>query len=378
MSKFYVQQPPLMVQPDAYRRRFREHIRANWSDLLESIPDRIETINRVHSALLRFLTLRPGSLDRRVCDGLVVEGHGDLRPEHVFFTSPLAIIDCIEFNRELREIDVADELCFLGMECDRLGKPEVFKAIMSRYSEMTGDQPDRSIVAFYKTYRACVRAKISALQGVQASSSLRPHHLGMAQRYLQLASDYLSDVGPRLVIAVTGLMGTGKSTLASALADALGGELLQTDELRRRRYGRSADRLNYASGHYQPRFRDVVYSDLIDAAKKQLEKGGSVILDGTFLKKSHRASVLEMARQHDATGIMVRCDCPREIAIGRIQNRTWANDHSSEAHPRLFDQQLAEFEPDANSCPTLKIDTRHPLDNQVDAVLDFVKAHLNS
>ncbi len=88
--------------------------------------------------------------------GRIVEGHGDLRPEHIWLGEPPAIIDCLEFSAELRTLDVADELGFLALECERLGAPQLGRALLDAYAGAAGDVPDAALVDFYQAWRACV------------------------------------------------------------------------------------------------------------------------------------------------------------------------------------------------------------------------------
>ena len=94
--------------------------------------------------------------------GHVVEGHGDLRPEHLFLTEPPVIIDCLEFNRSLRLVDPLDEIAFLGMECAKLGADWVAGALYRALNGVLGAPPPE-LAEFYWRYRALLRARLSLL-----------------------------------------------------------------------------------------------------------------------------------------------------------------------------------------------------------------------
>ncbi|MGB8621533.1 MAG: hypothetical protein WCD16_01825 [Paracoccaceae bacterium] len=102
-------------------------------------------------------------LEDRVRQGRIVEGHGDLRPEHVFLTDPPAIIDCLEFNRRLRLVDPFDEIAFLGLECALLGADNVFPTLLGQLSEALDDLPPQPVLEFYWRYRALLRARLALL-----------------------------------------------------------------------------------------------------------------------------------------------------------------------------------------------------------------------
>ncbi len=176
---FYQQLPPLSESADAYRGAIESHVLANRRELLR--PEHrmtVALVKRVHTAQLRLLVLAPELLNERVCDGRIIDGHGDLRPEHVYLLPAPTVIDCIEFNDTFRRLDVLDELGFLAMECDRLGTPWVGRQLLERYFDVGGEHPHEALLNFYKCYRACVRAKVLALRSeqVDAPSRLRIRH----------------------------------------------------------------------------------------------------------------------------------------------------------------------------------------------------------
>lgn len=119
---------------------------------------------RGRAALARLrevLEREPGILTERVEAGRIVEGHGDLRPEHVCLTDPPVVIDCLEFSRDLRLVDPFDELAFLAMECAAMGAPWVGPVLLGRCAEALEDRPSAQQLAFYIAYRATLRARQS-------------------------------------------------------------------------------------------------------------------------------------------------------------------------------------------------------------------------
>jgi aminoglycoside phosphotransferase family enzyme len=134
------------------------------------------------------------ALDTRVAEGRIVEGHGDLRPEHVCLSQPPAIIDCLEFSRELRVLDPADELGFLALECERLGAPHARAAVLSAYARITGDRPGDALVHFYQSLRAGVRARLAIRHLLDPAARNAPRWRRKALRYLDLAQAHLRAV----------------------------------------------------------------------------------------------------------------------------------------------------------------------------------------
>ncbi|WP_212523391.1 hypothetical protein [Actibacterium sp. MT2.3-13A] len=118
-----------------------------------------------------------------------VEGHGDLRPEHVFLTEPLAIIDCLEFSEMLRTIDPFEEIVFLGLECAQLGAGWVLALLRDRLAAGLDDRPPPALLAFYWRYRALLRARFALLHltepVIRTPAKWRP----LAQAYIALSQE---------------------------------------------------------------------------------------------------------------------------------------------------------------------------------------------
>lgn len=369
LSDFYQRLSPLTVRADQYRSDIEHHVRANLAELSQAghaLPRGM--VQRPHQGQLRLLKLAPELLNARVCDGRIVDGHGDLKPEHICLDTEPVVFDCIEFNDEFRRIDAIDELCFLAMECEHLGADAVGQKVLETYCRTSGDRPPRELMAFYKSYRACVRAKVLALRAEQLPPQQRDATLQQARRYLQLADRYAAPLAAPLVLVVGGLMGTGKSTLASALADALGLDVLGTDALRREMFGRSQQPAAFGEGIYRPAARRQVYFEMLDRAEGLLDERLSVVLDGTFLDSEPRTRLVELCRRRGATALFVRCWCPPEVARKRIAARGTRT--ASEARPELLDQQLATADDRAIGLPTVEVDTTEDLPLQVQAVLE--------
>ncbi len=196
LARFYRAAEPAGLEPAQYRRRFIEDVEANFEALATPafrLPR--QTVERVGTAQLGFLEQAAGEIEARVGTGRVIEAHGDLRPEHICLLDPPKIIDCLEFNRDFRLLDAADELAFLAMECDRLDAPFVGRVLFATYAAETGDRPPQRLIDFYKSYRAGLRAKLAIWHirepGMRGARAWRE----LARQYLRLADDYLRRSG---------------------------------------------------------------------------------------------------------------------------------------------------------------------------------------
>ena len=195
LADHYSRQPPLTVQPDSYRRQLAQRVRTNLNDLLVRLPAWASTIDQVHLGQLRQLTLHACLFDRRVCDGRVIDGHGDLRPHHVYVLSRLVVIDRLTSACQLRQVDIAEDLSLLVMECEQLGLDDVGQALLQHYASRTGDHPPASLLAFYKSCCACLRASVLARRATQENELERASDLALAEAYLRQAAGYLQRQG---------------------------------------------------------------------------------------------------------------------------------------------------------------------------------------
>lgn len=377
LARFYYGLSPVTTETRAYRQTLEAHVRGNRGELLDEahhLP--LALAKRIHAAQLLTLLVEGEQFESRVCDGRIVEGHGDLRPEHICLEAPPAVFDCIEFNAEFRRLDAADELAFLAMECDRLGANWIGRRIIDAYRRKTGDRFSELLWNFYKCYRACVRAKVAALrsaEGVAEGPSPAASPDPSAVEYLNLADRYAARLGPPAAIVVTGLMGSGKTTLAEALAESLGAELIQTDRLRREMFGASAAPAKFDEGVYRPENRRLVYEQLFRREQQALADGLSVILDGAFLAAEQRRRAWQIAEAAGAIPLVVRCVCPPEVARERLAQRLAKGAALSEARADLYDMQSARLEPDAPGFVSLEIDTTYGRSQQIASVAALLR-----
>ena len=165
----------------------------------EGLRQRIEQ-TRVHAvrvAQQAFLARASALLEQRIRDRRVGEGHGDLRPEHVCLAHEPVVIDCLEFNREFRLLDAAEDLAFLALECERLGDAELGRHILSLYARISGDDPDPGLLSFYMSRRACLRAKTAAWHLNDPGLANPGKWRGRAGEYLGLAAKYATALAER-------------------------------------------------------------------------------------------------------------------------------------------------------------------------------------
>jgi len=185
LAAFYQRAAPLRMTGADYRALLCEELLSSRRELTD--PEHAVREDLVESAVgegLGFLARRQDLLDERAAAGKIIEAHGDLRPEHICLEERPVIIDCLEFNRNLRILDPASELTFLALECERLGGAEAGKAILETYRDQTGDRPPAALMTFYRTYHACIRAKVAIWH-------LRDPHVRDVRKWISRAQEYL-------------------------------------------------------------------------------------------------------------------------------------------------------------------------------------------
>lgn len=196
LAAFYRGLPPIAMSLAEYRDRLARDIeacRTELGDRAHGLPG--DSFAETADTLLAFVARESDVLAARLAAGRIVEGHGDLRPEHICLLERPVVIDCLEFNREFRVLDVADELAYLAMECARLGAAGVGEAIFAACCERMGDRVPPSLVRFYCGYRALVRAKIAAWHTRDAAPDEIEKWRARAREYLALAAGYVQAGG---------------------------------------------------------------------------------------------------------------------------------------------------------------------------------------
>jgi aminoglycoside phosphotransferase family enzyme len=188
IAQFHRSLPPLKPVPHQWRKTIGEAIASNASALL-AYPQWLPTteVERLCQQQRAFLQAHGAWIDARIHQGCMVEGHGDLRAEHVFVSDTVGAIDCLEFSAALRQLDCADEIGFLALDCERLAGEAVGNALLQYYQTITHDYPPPALLHFYQSVRAAIRARLAILR--LSEPSYRPHHewVARARLWLQLA-----------------------------------------------------------------------------------------------------------------------------------------------------------------------------------------------
>jgi aminoglycoside phosphotransferase family enzyme/predicted kinase len=325
-------------------------------------PPRFELIR---TATTGFLDRRHSLFEKRLQQGSVREGHGDLRSEHVYFTPDgIQILDCIEFNERMRYNDVASDIAFLAMDLDYRGAFRASEQFISAFVPCFGDLRMLAMMDFYLCYRACVRLKVTCfrLQQESLEADQRRFLLERTRTFAALACRYAKRFLLPTVYVVMGMIAAGKSTVARALADAFGAPLLSTDTIRKELFDKAAPGGEYGKGVYRREARSLVYAKLLLTAQEQLQNHRSVVLDATYSGEKQRAEALRLATENRAAIVFIECTCPDEVIRRRLEKRE-TQGSISDARLPIWEEFRKNYQPPEEIPPALRLraDATRPL-----------------
>lgn len=296
-----------------------------------------------------FMTGNEELFEERVRQHRIRECHGDLHLEHICLAPAITIFDCIEFNERFRNTDVAADVAFLAMDLDYNAYPELAERFVRSYRRYSGDPHIATLINFYKAYYAYVRGKVISFKLDDPGIGLaeRDAAKGAAHGYFDLACNYAARPLKPFLIVMSGLMGTGKSTLAQTLARRLGAPAIQSDVVRKEMLSldRTARRRDeYGQGIYNDSVTDLTYTELFNRAGQILQDGKSVIIDASFKKKDLRLRAQDIARAAKADFLVVECVSAEGTIRERLEQRAHLKDEPSDGRWELFAAQKQDFE----------------------------------
>lgn len=294
-----------------------------------------ETVDELVSAQRLALERHAELLDTRARNGRVVRGHGDLHLANIALVEGEPVLfDCLEFSDDLATVDVLYDVAFLVMDLWKAGCEDAANLVANRYCDRSAvDEDGWPLFPLFVSLRATVRAHVRAAAGPADD----------AQAYLRLARDVLGGCGPRL-IAVGGRSGTGKTSLARALAPSLGSppgaRVLRSDVLRKRLAG-VAPEVRLSPDSYTREASETVYAATLTLAEQHLRAGDTVIVDAAFLRQDERGDAAALAErvQVPFTGLWLAAE--ESVRMMRVAGRTGdASDATPEVAGRQVEQQV--------------------------------------
>ncbi|MBZ0221096.1 MAG: AAA family ATPase [Candidatus Methylomirabilis sp.] len=309
---------------ESIRRNTGENFSQTLPFIGRTVSQRLHDLIRDHTE--GFLSFEAPLLESRTRNGFIRDCHGDIHSEHVFIDNGVQIIDCIEFNERFRYSDVIADAAFLSMDLDFLNRHALSSAFDEAYFHETGDYEGSRLMDFYRCYRAFVRGKV---EGFKASEP----EVGEAEReasflraacHFHLSGLYASGGFKPMLIIISGLSGTGKSSLAAQIALHTNFVHLSSDAVRKELAGLSPYERRtepFGQGIYSEDFTERTYKALISRASDLLGEGRSVILDATFGKRKRLLKAREMAARKRVIVNTVECTARNSTIRERLRGR---------------------------------------------------------
>ncbi|MBC8257470.1 MAG: AAA family ATPase, partial [SAR324 cluster bacterium] len=302
-----------------------------------------EQFEQTRSFQLNFLRDQAQRFSQRQSNNWIRECHGDLHLNNVcWFPDKALLFDCIEFNREFRCIDVIYDTAFMVMDLEYRNRRDLAFGFFNTWVENTGDYEGAAMLNFYAGLRAYVRAKVK-------SFLLNDPHLPPKQKnalreqtakFYNLSWKY-SQPRPVNCWVVSGLSGSGKSTVAAWLAQQLGAVHIRSDALRKQMSGIALDQ----RGNdllYSQQNTERTYDRMLELLDDLSAQGLSVVLDATFGKQEFRKKLSNWSTQRKIALKFVQCTAPESVLIQRLRKR----EHDiSDATEDILPFQQKSFEP---------------------------------
>ena len=346
-----------------------------WQPMAENFTQTRERISDVRQlqdlaelerwSQARFTALEP-LLARRKAEGFIRECHGDMHLRNLAWIDekPVAF-DGIEFNPNLRWIDVISEVAFLVMDLQDRGQAGLAQRFLNAYLEQTGDYAGLRLMPLYLVYRAMVRAKVSAIRLGQGGSSAREQAEAESEfeQYLALALGYTRPAPPGLLLT-RGFSGSGKTSLSQPLLERLPAIRIRSDVERKRLFGMPAlesGRAAPGEGIYSAGATRDTQERLLKLAATVLDAGYSVIVDATFLRHEQRKPFERLAGEKGVKFVLLAFRAAPQTLRQRLLQRSG---DASDADLAVLERQLAAREPlaadEQGRC--VGIDTELPVD----------------
>jgi uncharacterized protein len=195
LAQFYARRPRAAFDPDQYVERIAEQIRCDRHALFapELKLDELH-VESALAAMWAAAACLEDELRERARSGRIVEAHGDLKPEHLCLTDPPCVIDSLEFSKDLRTLDPAEDLSYLWIECERLGGAQAAAYVLEGYCRAARDPVSERLLNFYRARRAMVRSKIIAWHIQDPAVMAMAPWRDLAHAYLITAERYARDV----------------------------------------------------------------------------------------------------------------------------------------------------------------------------------------
>lgn len=326
--------------------------------------------NFIKDKTLSFLDKYKDIFSDRVQNGFVVNGHGDLRVEHVYFDKEkVGLIDCIEFNKRFRYNDIASEAAFICMELDEMGRFDLSDAFAEGFFEVYNDEESKKLFNFYKCYRAFVRAKVTCFLLAQKGKDWEEFATtqNAVNRLIELAASYALNMEKPKTLVFYGYMGCGKSKNGKEFAKTFAASYFNTDVERKILCGlnpNESSKTALGTGIYTYEKSVEVYTHM---GKKALDKnmlGRMVILDGTFSSPDFISAI----NKNINIAAKIRFTAPDDVILKRFAEREKKGSVSDGREEIFYEHKKQFVDPEAD----FSIETTGSVQNNVIQIMEFL------
>ncbi len=296
--------------------------------------------HRCHHALDRAAK----SLEMRSTRGYVRRCHGDLHLGNIVMLEGRPVLfDALEFDDEMATIDILYDLAFLIMDLMQRGLRPAAQLLLNRYALRTADPSALYGLAALPLFLAA-RAGVRALVTIDRSRQVTDNGRAGSQReiltYLNAAIGYLTPPPARL-IAIGGLSGTGKTTLAASIAHQIGaapGALHLRSDVERKVLCGVDEHQRLGPEAYTPEVTAKVYGEILQKSKIALHAGHSVVVDAVFARPEERHAIAQAAERLEIPFVGLWLTAPADKMKRRVETRTG---DASDATPEIVEKQLS-------------------------------------
>jgi predicted kinase len=262
------------------------------------------------------------------------------------------------------------------MDLDARGRPDLGYYLTECYDHRAGDQDLVKLLPFYRCYRAYVRGKVLSfrLEQPEFNEAEQASATSRAKSYFHLARRYASPLEKPTVLLVIGLSGTGKTSVARAIAGELGLHVVSADSVRKSIFGTADQPYAYGEGPYSAEANRLTYENLIDIGRGLITQDGCVILDATFRRAADRALAGEMAAEVAANFRVIECSLAPDLVRSRLERRAVRKETLSDATWATYLRQRQEFDLIGSSpAPWLALDNSHAISVTTHTATDWLR-----
>ena len=373
---FYEQQSP---ETNVLEWGSPEKIKINTDENFEQtkafIGDSIDgaAYNTIQTFTGRYLNQYQSLFEKRISQGRIVDGHGDLHLEHIHLTkNRVCIYDCIEFNDRFRYLDIASDIAFLAMDLDFNGYKNESNYLVQQMSDKLDDPGLMRLADFYKCYRAYIRGKVKSMESreEEVGATGRKQASRLARNYFSLALKYAVTGSKPTILVFMGRIASGKSTLAEEVAARLDIEHFSSDVIRKESAGLPIDVRTPSEKRkdlYHKESTIKTYEAMFTKAKNDVGKGKNVVLDATFGKRNLREQLLSFFDDTESTIRFIEAQAPEEVRKKRLAKRSDKNKIISDARLEDFEMLNQNYEEpsDGELTERIHIDSDQPIEKNL-------------